>query len=588
MDNKKNIIDDLYKSTFIVFLMSMLATAIGNVIDGIIIGNMLGTNSMAAFGFTSPYQKFTAIFPNILALGMQILCSQNLGKGKLDEANGIFSLALSTALSLAVFFITVTFIFPAQIANILGAEESLGVIRAEAIDYFQAFSLGLPAIAAVALLSPIMQLDGDRPRAVTAVTILSAANVLGDLICIFYFGGTMWGIGIATTVSYYLAAGFLILHFFKPTANFKFSPAYIRISNLKDMLLIGSPSALGRGASMLQSGFLNHIALSVGGGAGVAAVAIFNNIFSMIETFPKSLSLSMQIISGILIGEEDKKSISRLIKIAVKYSVVISLTTAGILIFAASLIADAYTADDNPVVLEMVADSVKWIAFSLIFMSFSEMLQYFYQACGRFKLVNIMAFANNVLFVVPFVLILTPYFQMTGIWAGFFLSKLAFLLAIIFGVWYHYKKITFNPEDMLILPKDFDSPENPRMNMTVNFRDDDLSISEVVEVFLEKHNISRKKTNYASICVEEIVYNILEHGFNDGKKHSIDIRVLIKGEEITLRIRDDCRPFNPKKWQEIYNDEDVTKHIGIRLVAKMAKEIKYVNVMNLNNLIIKI
>ena len=93
---------------------------------------------------------------------------------------------------------------------------------------------------------------------------------------------------------------------------------------------------------------------------------------------------------------------------------------------------------------------------------------------------------------------------------------------------------------------------------------------------------------YASICVEEMVYNIFEHGFNDGKKHSIDIRILIKGEEITLRIRDDCRPFNPKKWYEIYNPEDVTKHIGIRLVAKMAKEIKYVNVMNLNNLIIKI
>lgn len=121
MDNQKDIISDLYKSTFIVFLMSMLATAIGNIIDGIIIGNMLGASSMAAFGFTTPYQKFTAIFPNILALGMQILCSQQLGRGKLDEANRIFSLALSVSLSLAIFFIALTFIFPAQIADILGA-----------------------------------------------------------------------------------------------------------------------------------------------------------------------------------------------------------------------------------------------------------------------------------------------------------------------------------------------------------------------------------------------------------------------------------------------------------------------------------
>ena len=588
MDSKKNIIEDLYKSTFIVFLMSMLSMAIGNVIDGIIIGNMLGADAMAAFGFTAPYRKFSVIFPSIIALGMQILCSQNLGKGKLNEANGVFSLALSAAISLAVFFIVVTFIFPAQIANILGAEESLGVIRAEAIDYMQAFSLGLPTVAAVALLTPIMQLDSDKKRAVTAVTILSVTNVLGDLICVTYFSGTMWGIGIATTVSYYLATGYLILHFFKPTANFKFNPAFMQFSKLKEMLLIGSPSALGRGASMLQIGFLNYVALSVGGGAGVAAVAIFNNIFLMIYSIPKALSLAVQMISGILFGEEDKKSISRLAKIAIKYATVITLTIAGILILAAPLIANAYLSEENPAVFEMVVDSIKCIAFSLTLIAFSEMLNYFYQACGKFKIVNVMAVAGNILFIVPFVWILTPYFEMTGIWAGFFLSKLAFLLAIILGVWYYHKKITFNPEDMLILPKDFGSPNNPQMNMTVTFKDDDLSISEVVEVFLEKNNISRKKTMYASICVEELVMNILEHGFNDGKKHSIDIRVLIKGDKVTLRIRDDCRPFNPKKWQEIYNSEDPTAHIGIKLVAKMAKSIQYINVMNLNYLTIKI
>ena len=585
---RRNIVASLYRSTFLVFLMSMLATAIGNVIDGIIIGNMLGADSMAAFGFTTPYQKFTAIFPNIFALGMQILCSQNLGKGKLKDANGIFSLALSVAISLAILFTAMTFIFPAQIADILDAEENLGIIRTETIDYLQAFSLGLPAVATVALLSPIMQLDGDRQRAVKAVTILSASNVIGDLICINYFGGTMWGIGIVTTVSYYLAAGFLILHFFKPTANFKFLPAYMRFSNLKEMLLIGSPSALGRGASMLQSGFLNYVALSIGGGAGVAAVAIFNNIFSMIETFPKAAASSVQIIAGIFIGEEDRKSISRLAEIAIKYSVIISLTTAGILILAAPLIADVYTSDKNPAVFEMVADSIKWIAFSLIFLSLTEMLQYFYQAYGRFKLVNIMAFANNVLFVVPFVLLLTPYFEMTGIWSGFLLSKIVCLLVIIFGVCCFYKKITFDLEDILLLPKDFDSAENPKINMTVNFKDDDLSLSEVVEVFLEKHNISRKKTMYAAICVEEMAKNILEYGFNDGQKHSIDIRIVIKGEEVIIRFRDDCRAFNPKKWYEFHYPEDLTAHIGIRLVSKISKEFKYINVLKLNNLIIKI
>ena len=75
----------------------MFVSIIAYIIDGIIIGHFLGTEAIAAFGFTVPYQKFTAIFPNIIALGMQVLCSKNLGKGDLRESNKIFSLALTFA-----------------------------------------------------------------------------------------------------------------------------------------------------------------------------------------------------------------------------------------------------------------------------------------------------------------------------------------------------------------------------------------------------------------------------------------------------------------------------------------------------------
>ena len=585
---RKNIVSSLYKSTFFVLLMSMFATAIGNVIDGIIIGNMLGADSMAAFGFTTPLQKFTAILPNVLMLGMQILCSQELGKGRLNAAIGAFSLSVSVGVILSILFAIIFFAVPGKISDLLGADESFDIIRTETINYFQAFALGLPAMAAVTLLTPIMQLDSDRQRAVKAVTILSAANVIGDLIAIFYFGGGMWSIGIATAVSYWLALAFLLLHFLNPEATFKFSFADIEISNLRQIFLNGVPIALGRGASMLQNGLLNYVALGAAGSAGVAALAIWNNIFSMVEAIPKATASAMQIIAGIFIGEQDKRQILKLLKIALKYATVISGVTFLILIFFDPIISDIYTGDNDTLVFELVAYGIYFMAFTIIFQAFAFILQYFYQAYGRFKLVSFMAVANNFLFIVPLALVLTPRFEMTGIWLAILLNNVLFLIAIFIGVWIFYKKITLKPEDILLLPKDFDSAENPQINMTVNFKDDDLSLSEIVEVFLEKYNISRKKTMYAAICVEEVVENILEYGFNDGQKHSIDIRIVIKGEEVIIRFRDDCRAFNPKKWYEFHNPEDLTAHIGIRLVSKIAKEFKYINVLKLNNLIIKI
>ena len=63
---------------------------------------------------------------------------------------------------------------------------------------------------------------------------------------------------------------------------------------------------------------------------------------------------------------------------------------------------------------------------------------------------------------------------------------------------------------------------------------------------------------------------------------------ILVGENVIVRIRDDCRACNPKKWHEIYNSENLESHIGIKLVSKIAAEFNYINVLKLNNLIIKI
>ena len=590
MDVKKDIINDLYKSTCAVVLLSILAAAIGNAIDGMIIGNFLGSNSIAAFGFTIPYQKFVMIFPSTLALGMQIICTKKLSAGKIDESNGVFSLAMGLAMVLEFAFLAGVFIFPEQIASLLGVPENEGGggVRAEVIDYLQAFSLGLPAMAFVIISIPVMQLDSDRQRTVTAIMIESVTNVVGDLLNVFYLDAGMWGIGLATSASYFVAAAFLAMHFFKTESQFKFSPANIKIAELKNILLNGMGPALGRAASMLQANFLNHVAVGIGGTASVAALAIWNNLLSLIETLPKSQAQAIQQISGMLIGESDRTSILRLAKIAIKFSLQVSLLVAVILIFAAPLIVNLYISGEDIEVTTMSVEAVRWMAMTLAVMAINQILYYFYAAYGRFTLVSATAVADNILFIVPLVLVMTHFFGVTGIWAAFLLSKLAMLLAIIVGVWIYNRKISFRLEDLLLLSEDFGSPKNPQINVTVTSQKEVEKLSEQVQNFCENNGIDGKRSLRAAICIEEMARNIVEHGFADGKKHSVDIRVIIQGDEVTIRLRDDCRPFNPKKWHEIHNPENKTDNIGVRMVFAIARDVKYISILKLNCLIIKI
>ena len=62
----------------------------------------------------------------------------------------------------------------------------------------QAYAFGLLAMAMVTLLTPIMQLDNDRRRAVVSAVVLSLCDIAGDLLNVFVFDGGLWGMGIAT------------------------------------------------------------------------------------------------------------------------------------------------------------------------------------------------------------------------------------------------------------------------------------------------------------------------------------------------------------------------------------------------------
>ena len=586
MDNQDKLLARLFKDTFIIFMLSAIAATLGNIIDGMITGNFLGTEAIAAFGLTVPYQKFTAIFPYVVALGMQILCSKSLGAGNLQECNKIFSLAVTATLTVAVLMTGGTWLFDKEIADSLGATEELGLISTEAIDYLCAYSLSFPAIALVVTLTPIMQLDSDRRRAVVAVAAMSICNVAGDLVNIFVLDGGLFGIGIATAVSYWLSAGILLLHFLKPEASFAYMHNF-DIDILGNMTLNGSPAFIGRILSVMRVAFLTRLALTLAAGPGIAAYTIVTNFAGILETVPKALGSSVQMIGSILIGEQDRHSVQRMMSFALKFALAITLPLSALLPLSAPIIAELYTEND-PVTYQMTIDGIYLFALSLPLWSTGYIFQLFYQIYGRFKLVNVLAAADNFFLFVPTAYLLSERFGITGLWLAFPINSLEFVALIFFITCYFHRRITFNLEDYLLLPKSFDVPEDKQLDITITSKDEVLDLSDRAQVFCESHGIDTRRSMFAGICIEEMAGNIVDYGFDDGKKHFVDIRAIVNGEQIIIRMRDDCRPFDPKKQVELLNPADPVSHIGIRLVHKIATDFEYVNVLKLNNLIIKL
>lgn len=319
----------------------------------------------------------------------------------------------------------------------------------------------------------------------------------------------------------------------------------------------------------------------------MAAYAVLGNFAGLLEIIPKSLGAAAQMISGILIGEQDRNSILRLMKIALKYSLILSLTMTAAMFLAAPVVADIYIYND-PTANQMVAEAIQLFIAFLPLSTIGTVFQYYYQAYGRFKLVSGLAIASNIGFIVPIVLLLKPHFGIAALWLTFPLSYAAFLLTIFFITFRYCGRITFRLEDYLLLPDDFGVADNRQLDITVTTKEEVLGLSEAAQDFCKSKGIDERRSMFAGICIEEMAGNIVDYGFSDGKKHFVDVRVIVDGQQVIIRLRDDCRPFDPKKQVEIHNSEDPVAHIGIRLCRKISTEFNYVNALKLNNLIIKI
>ena len=144
-------------------------------------------------------------------------------------------------------------------------------------------------------------------------------------------------------------------------------------------------------------------------------------------------------------------------------------------------------------------------------------------------------------------------------------------------------------EKLMVIDDDFGVPEEERMDLSLKNNQDVSAVAYKIQQFCKGRGIDERRSYLAGLAMEEMAGNIVDHGFTKDKKtHSVDVRVVHKGDTIILRIKDDCIPFDPGERRKITSGGDVMKNIGIRMVYKIAGEVSYQNILGLNVLTIKI
>ena len=580
------LIRDLLLNSFGAFFLSMLTSSLGTLVDGLVIGNVMDTQCVAAFGLVNPLNFIFAIIGSILGSGMANGCAGALGRNDREQACRLFSITRIAGIgfSIAVMVIIVACIDP--ITVLLGAGKGTEMF-ANAREYLLFYVLGLPAITATKLLSSIMPLDSDRKRIVAATAVMTVVNIAGDLFCVSVLHAGLAEIALVTTVSYYAGTLVLMHHFIKKDIIFRFSYRDPNWKGLFDIMRKGLPKGVSRVTSSMRGIFINRTAAAIAATA-VAGFSLQSNLNYMTNAVVMGLAQSFMLVTSLYYGEENKAALKRVARAACRLELLFVGLLSLALLALAPFVAKLYLGS-NADALPAGTLSVRWFAAGLLFQGFCILFADYLQVTGKVFCANMVYLIEDVVLTAATVSILAEHFGMGGLFAGISLAHVLTLLCIpVFIIAVNRRKIR-GSDDLLMLGDGFGIAPGNEYVQTVTDLEGAVAASEALIRFCEDRGIDKKTAGRLGLAAEEMVANIIQHGFSDGKPHSIDLRALYKQDDgVTLIIRDNCRPFDPKERFRYLTDDDPTANIGLRLTMNLAKEVTYTSAMKLNNVTIKV
>ena len=106
-----------------------------------------------------------------------------------------------------------------------------------------------------------------------------------------------------------------------------------------------------------------------------------------------------------------------------------------------------------------------------------------------------------------------------------------------------------------------------------------------------RHGLAPNVVHDLNLALEEILTNIISHGYTDNREHEIKVRLSAQPGEIKAEVEDDGQPFNPLEAPEPDTTQPLEERtvggLGIHLVRKLMDGLEYKRQEGKNKLVMK-
>ena len=405
-------------------ILIALSGCLGNVVDSIIVGNLIGGDGVSAINLSKPVVQFMFTISMLISAGAGMLVGMALGKQDHQRAAYIYTHSFFGSLVFGFLLTVCGILFPDLITGWLCQNEHL---FQPTRDYLVVMLWGAPAYMVMWALSTMVGVDGS-PRLVSiAILIDNAVNLALDIVFIQYLGWGIAGSSAATVVGHLVGIVLMLRHWFYANNHLHFTHVHEQPA-WGSIISQGAPLAVASICLTLLLLSANSIVLSSLGRTGIFAFAVCMNLLQIYNLFLSGTCRTLQSLGAIQVGKGDQEAFRLILRKAFGFISVAMILTCVFVWIDPQAIALLFGANGS----EQIAETDHALrVFSLSFIPFCYiyvvMIVYKLYKCHKMALFISFALSLTVIPVMWLMARLMPDY----LWYSYLIAYVIEILAIV-------------------------------------------------------------------------------------------------------------------------------------------------------------
>ncbi len=409
-------------------MVSMLAACLYSIIEGVVIGQVLGEAAFAAVNLAMPFVFINFSLSDLIGVGSAVPISIALGKKDPKTANNIFSCSLILIFSAGILIGTALYFTAPFLLRAIGAEGELALL---AVKYVRVYALLSPITTVVFAIDNYLRICGFVKYSMALNILMSLLT--GALILFFLSGLSMQvdGAALASCISMATCALLAFIPFFRKKTALRFSRPHFSKKMCAEIVACGSPVFLNNIAGRFAAILLNSALLRVGGQTAVAAYSVLMYTAGLVEPILYGMSDATQPAIGYNWGAKAYRRVRDIARWTFGASFAVSLLGVALMLLFPAPIASLFVKAEEVELLALSLHAIRIFAYAFLFRWLGFAVQGFFSAIEKPLCASIISVSAALVFPVLFLFVLSP-FGLDGLWWNMGATSLSvFLLSLI-------------------------------------------------------------------------------------------------------------------------------------------------------------